>query len=430
MKSAIISLIESLHQRLFGQSLSAEMRSFLGNLSWSFFAGLVSLPILLIVATLAVRLMGPVEYGKYNLLLVVNQLLILFIFFGLDTTTVKYIAKARSFDERKQIISASFGFIVFALILMVVTGLILYPLSLHFYPAYSSLIILLLYYMVIMSLKTFFDLVVRGLENFKKQAFGKILEAGVVLIGFVVVFLVLRKTNFVSFLFVINAGAVALAVYYWVGIKKYLAKPNRQVIRVQLRESKLFFAATLFGTLFAAADKLVVSKSLGIGALGIYSAYYLASFGVVAQLTVLFTNVFLPIASRLKDKFFANKIDRLLTLGFIPLTLLTAGVMLLMLAIFGREYPVNPLYVIGFSVFATLNFFQSLYNTVIIDTVRTEYRKYMLINNGTNLLAVIFFLIAMYFQVISIALILGTLIVDYILTIFIQRLFIKSMQQA
>jgi O-antigen/teichoic acid export membrane protein len=106
-KNMIIRFIEKIHFKAFGHPMSFEMKSFLGNLSWSFVSGALVLPLMMIVTTLAGRLIGPTEYGKYSLLLLINQFLIIFIFFGLDTTSVKYIAKARNFSEKKELLRLS-----------------------------------------------------------------------------------------------------------------------------------------------------------------------------------------------------------------------------------------------------------------------------------------------------------------------------------
>lgn len=428
MKQVVVNAIERIHKKLFGHPVSREMKVFLGNLSWSFFTGISVMPLMMVIATLAGRFMGPVEYGKYSLLLVINQFVVIFIFFGLDTTSVKYIAKAKSFKDKGEVISATSNFIFLMLALLTALALFAYPFLLRFSKDYSLFVILTAYYTLMVSIKIMFDLFIRGMENFKRQAQGKILEIVTVIITFVLVFFVLKKNNFTSFIFVLSAGAIAISLFYFLNLSKYFGKSKKKFLMKQLSEGKLFFIATLLGTLFLSTDRVVVAKYLGIRTLGIYSAYYLASYTVVSQITQLFTNVFFPTTARLKDKSFAKKIDKLLLIGLLPLFLLIGAVIMAMLLIFGKEYPINFIYVAGFALFSSLYFFLALYNTVILDISRDKYKKYLLTINCVNFVTIAVYVIATYLHIISISLILVSLILNSLAVILIQRFFIRSMQ--
>lgn len=428
-KSLIIGFIEKIHFKAFGHPMSLEMKSFLGNLSWSFVAGALVLPLMMIVTTLAGRLMGPTEYGKYSLLVIINQFLIIFIFFGLDTTSVKYIAKARSFSEKKRVISTITSFVFLILALLIGLSILSFPILLKYSREYLIFVLIVVYYTAIISVKTIFDLVIRGIEQFKRQALGKALEVCTVLISFLIVFLVFKFKNFLGLLFVLNLGAITISIYYYFQLSKYLGKINKKVLIQQLGEGKLFFISALLGTLFLSIDRLVVARYLGVNTLGIYSAYYFASFGVVSQLTQLFTNVFFPVTSRLKDKSFTKKIDRLLAIGSIPLTIFFGLLMTIMLLFFGKDYPMNLWHIIGFSVFSMLYFFQGLYNTVIVDVNKSEYKKYLIARNTVSVVTIILYVIIILLHKITIPIIITTLIFNMLLTIFIERLFIKDMQQ-
>ena len=428
MRKIIINILEKLHIKIFHHPMSGEMKIFIKNLSWSFLAGMTAIP-LIAITTLAGRFMGPTEYGKYSLLLIINQYITLFIFFGLDITSTKYIAKAQSDAEKKVIISTIFNFILVLLSSVFLMALLSYPILSHFSPHYSLFMILTIYYTVVVTIKTILDLFIRGIEKFKIQTIGKIIEATTIAAIFILLFLFFKKNNFISFLFVINTGAIAIAIYYFVYLFKYFGKGNREILKNQLSESKNYFISGLLGTLFITADRLIIGKYLGVEALGIYSAYYLASFTVISQINLLFANVFFPVTARLKDKSFANKIDRLLSIGFLPLLLILGGIMYVMLIIFGKEYPMNYLYILEFSIISSLYFFQALYNTVIVDVEKKRYARYVWIRNYVNMGTIVIYGVLVYWQIISILFILIALIINYIGVIIIQRLFIRSMQQ-
>ena len=79
MKNKLVNIIEKIHFLIFRHNMSLEMKKFLSNLSWSFSIGIIVMPLTMLVTTLAGRFMGPVEYGKYSLLVIINQFLLIFI---------------------------------------------------------------------------------------------------------------------------------------------------------------------------------------------------------------------------------------------------------------------------------------------------------------------------------------------------------------
>ena len=304
IKTQIVILTEKIHYLLFRQKMSQEMKSFLGNLSWSLSIGLLIMPLMMLVNTLAGRFMGPVEYGKYNLILIINQFLIIFIFFGLDTTAVKNIAKAQSFQARKRITSAISNYIYLALGVLILLTAIAYPILLRYASGYALIAVLVSIYALVVSIKITFDLFIRGMENFKKQAQAKAVEISIIILAFLVVFIVMKSHSFVSFVIVICAGAIGISTFYFLNLKQYLGQSNIREILKQPHEGKLFFLSALAGTIYLSSDRFAVTQYLGVRELGIYSAYYLASFTMISLLTQLFTNVFLPATARTRDKNF------------------------------------------------------------------------------------------------------------------------------
>jgi O-antigen/teichoic acid export membrane protein len=407
--------------------MSKEMKNFLHGLSWSVVSGIIIMPIILLVNTLAGRLMGPTEYGKYNLLLIINQFLIIFIFFGLDTTIVKYISKATSFKSKKMIIStiSIFNIIILLVVMFFISLIYLYQINLP--NNYSLFMIILGIYTFSISIKSLFDLINRGLENFRRQSLAKIVETIVVLLSFLLLFVFLKKPSYINLIFIFCLGAFAASFYNFSYLFKYFGKGNNKILISQLHEGKFFFISSLLMIMYLSADKLIIGKYLGIKTLGIYSAYYFASFNFFSLIIALITNVFFPISARLKNKGFTKKIDRLMVFGFVPLILFSSIATLILLKIFGREYPINILYIIGFSIYCSLFFFLSLYNTVILDVSKNQYKKYLLITAVINFFTISIYVIIGHLHVISISLILFILIINSIITILVQKkLFINK----
>ena len=74
--------------------MSGEMKNFLGNLSWSFFGGIIAAGIMLSVNIAAGRILGPVEYGKYGLVIALSSILLIPMLLGLDVALTHFIAQS------------------------------------------------------------------------------------------------------------------------------------------------------------------------------------------------------------------------------------------------------------------------------------------------------------------------------------------------
>jgi len=329
--------------------MSAEMSKFLGNLSWSFLSGFVTLPVLMVVTTLAGRIMGPTEFGKYSLVLVISQFLVAAEFFGLDTTTVKYLAKAKDFSVQSSIISSNVRFISGISLTIFLATLIFFPLIKQVSPDYALIILVSAAFALLSSVKLSQDLAVRGLEDFKLQAKNKILELIVVTAAFVWLFFLNNNEtkNYTDFITVLSLGLIVASLKYWQLIKRYVQKFDFSIIKKQIIESKLFFISALFGTIFLSLDRIFIGHFIDIQTLGIYSAYYLATFTVVAQISKLISNVFLPASARTQNKSFALKIDKIFALGLIPLMLATSLFGFFIMLIFGKEFFLNSIIPLG-----------------------------------------------------------------------------------
>lgn len=427
LKIRAILFLEKIHYKIFSAPMSDEMKVFFSYLSWTFFASMVATPIMMVVATLAGRFMGPTEYGKYNLVLIINQFLLIFIFFGLDVTSVKYLAKAQTFLDRKQEISTTSRFVFSLLIAQLAVALILYPILKTLSISYSFLILVVAIYTFVVTIKAMLDQSIRGMEKFKQQAQGKIIESIIVVILFVFVFILLKKNDYLNFLLVTGLGAITISLFYFRYLSQYFGASDKNILAKRLREGKLFFISALTGTLFMSADKIIVARYLGIQALGVYSAYYFASFGVANQINQILVNIFFPISARLKNKSFIQKIDKLLFVSLAPFTLLLALIVIVIMLIFGKEYPLNYYYVIGFSFFSALYFFQALYNAIIIDASRQEYNKCLNVRIGISAITMGAYILGIYLHIISIAFIIVTLIINLAVSISVQRLYTKQL---
>jgi len=420
-------MVEKIHLRVFGHEMSDQMRAFLGNLSWSFYGGVIAMPITIVVGTLAGRFMGPEQYGNYNLVILISTYVTVFSFLGLDISTIKNVAKAKSSQKKEESFFSSFVFIGSMTVLFSLIGIIFGQKIAQSFGLDKTIILFVVIYTLIVSFKTILDILVRALERFKLQAIGRMIEIAVLSLGFISVLAIYRKLDFGLYMGIILLGAALVAIAYFVNLKGYFKNFSFPTLRRQLSEGKFFMLSSILGTVFISSDRLLIAKYIGVTTLGIYSAYYAASLGLVTGLSLILTNVLLPATAKTDDKSFIYKIDTLCIKCFAPIYLLICAAIFIFLTLFGKAYPLQLSYVLLFALVATLYFFQMVYSIVILDAGRKRYIQYFLISNIINFATIAYYFILMQYISKSINLILVGFSVNIILALIVQIIITRKM---
>lgn len=427
MKKFIISIVEKIHLLVFGHEISDQMRAFLNNLSWSFYGGAIALPVTVIVGTLAGRFMGPEQYGNYNLVILISTYVITFSFLGLDISTIKNITKAKSHEEKERSFFSSFVFVGLMTLLFSLVGLIFGQKIAKYFGLDQAIVLFVVIYTLVVTFKLILDVLVRALEKFKLQAIGRTIEILVLALGFVFVMAFYRRLDFELYMGIILLGAALVGIAYFVNLKGYFKNFSRQTLTRQLSEGKFFMLSSILGTIFLSSDRLFITRYLGIRELGIYSAYYAASLGLVTSLSAVLTNVLFPATAKTRDKSFIYKIDTLCIKSFAPIYLLVCSAIYIFLKLFGKAYPLKLSYVLLFALVATLYLFQMIYSTVILDGGRKRFVQNMVISNILNLLNIVYYFVLLQFFIKSVDLILVGYAVNIILSLVVQVIITRKM---
>ncbi|MEI6478400.1 MAG: oligosaccharide flippase family protein [bacterium] len=427
MKAVLIRFVERAHILFFDRPMSDQMRTFLSDLSWSFYSSMVALPSFMVIGTLAARFMGPAVFGKYNLIVIISSYVTVVAFSGLDISAVKAIVKSRNEHQKRESFFSAFVYVVSVLVFFSILAVVLRPFLEARYGLSSALIWFTILYTLVISVRALFDILIRALEMFKFQVIGKVAEVLTLATGFLLVVLITRGLSYQAYILLTVGSMTVASAYYCYFLRGYFNGFSLAVLKKQLTEGKFFMISALLATIFASSDRLIIARYVDITTVGIYSAYYLASLGIVGALSGLFTNVFLPATAKLTDKTFTKKLDHFLVKGFIPLFVIICVLIMVFLAIFGKAYPFRWDYVVMFALAATLTFFQNLQNTVILDTTMKRYAYYAYVNNFINLLTVVYYLILVRY-VISVDLILLGYLVNMLATMLVQRKLIGEMR--
>lgn len=366
---------EIIHLRIFGHEMGAEMRKFLGHLSWSFFGGVIAAAIMFAVNIIAGRWLGPEEYGKYSLVFLLSQIFLIPMVFGMDMAISRAISKRahHGLADVQRDVSSAFWLVLLSMGLFSLILVIGKSFFAGIFATTINIVIFGLLLSLVLALKTFLDGIVRGLQLFQFQAKVRIFEASFSVAVFFGAYSFLKSYVSIALAFVF-AGAIVVFRYLFCFRRLIFSIPNSTSLKGLLSYSKFVVGSALVTLVVGYGDRFVVNKYFGTEELGLYSAYYAATIFVIGQITVIMSNVFFPVIAKIKEKvLIVKKIDRLVFFGFIPSVFLLFFVGLAVLTLFGPAYKINILVLSLFSVVATLQFFVAFYGNMVAAHSKKTY---------------------------------------------------------
>lgn len=364
-KLKLISFTEAAHRRIFGHEMSQMMKDFLGHLSWSFFGIFFSSTFLFLGSIIIGRFLGPAEYGKYNLVLAISNIVIVVMFLGFDTTAIKFISENTEEKKINKYMSNSFWAVVFASSIIVIFSFLFVDFISRVLNTDKQLILIAFFVAFFVAFKTLFDSFIKALHKFKYQAFTKIIEGFIFFILVLYLFLFYKKQNYFIFLVPIVLTAIISIFIYGKVIKNRLRKWDNGTFIHSKSYLKLTSAVSFIGIFIGTIDRLFIAKYLGVEDLGIYSAYLMSSTIIIGQLVLALSNVFFPMINRSENKkIIISKIDRLMMLSAIPLIIVVSCLSFMILKIFGSQYGINWFYILCVSIIAFLQILTSFYGAI------------------------------------------------------------------
>ena len=425
IKLKLISIAEIAHLRIFGHEMSDEMRGFLKNLSWSFFGGFIAAGIMFALAIIAGRWLGPVEYGKYNLVLLIAQFFTIPMLLGMDISVLQKIVKAGDSNKRKELISSS---LLFVLVLMSIVSISLFlnrEFLANIFSTKVDLVFVAVVFSIALVLKMLLDGIIKGLYFFKFQAIIKIAEAIVAILIFFALHLIFK--NYLQLAFSLIIAGLVVSILYAFKLKTFFGKLSTESIKKLLRYSKFVFVGSLISIIIGYGDRFVVNKYFGVEELGIYSAYYTATILVAGQFISIISNVFFAMVAKVEEKrILLKKIDKMLLVGIAPATFAMFVIGFVVLKLFGSAYKASVLVLFLFGFVATLQFFVSFYANMVNSHSEKTYFWGLSLFSIRTFFYVVYILILIKFSLISIPTILFGLVMNYVVDIFNLRYIIKK----
>lgn len=426
IKKKLISTLEFIHLKLFGHEMSDVMRIFLGHLSWSIMGGIFASAIMMLINILAGRLMGPDEYGRYNLLITLSQLLVIPILFGLDTSSVIAISASKNIKDKNINITSTLYFVLFTLSISTILSVVIFPSITKNFPIGKTFLLITIIYALLSGLRVILESIIRGLHLFKTQFYAKIFEILIITLTFILFFIIKNNHNFFYYTISLISGLIFALFFYSKKIFPHISYFSFSVLKKQILLGKIILIGTILGVGFNSVDKIIIAKYLNLTELGIYSAYFTISVNLIAQLTQMFINVFLPVVSGINNNTFIKKIDRLYLISFVPILISLFGIILLAISLFGNKYGINFGYIASFSLLSTLQIYLTINSTILTTISKDIYKKFIYLLNLINFFHLITYAVLIYFHLISVQLIIVLYIINVIILIITQKRLILS----
>ncbi len=365
-----MSLAEIIHLRIFGYGMSPMMRDFLGHLSWSFFGIFISSIFLFFGSVLIGRFLGPTEYGKYNLVLAISNIAMVIIFFGFDTTAVKFISESSDKEKQNRYMSNSLWAIVISGPTIIMLSFLLCGFISKIINTDSQLVLTAFLFAFVVAVKTLLDSFIKAFHKFKYQSFVKIIESLIFFSTVLYLFLSNEEHNYFYFLIPTLLASLVVIFLYGRILSGKLRKWNKAQFLHSKKYLKITLAVSFIGIFIGTMDRLFIAKYLGIRELGIYSAYLMSSTIIIGQLILALINVFFPMINKVKNKkAIISKVDKFMIVLFIPLITFVASLSFFVLKLFGSQYDINWFYILAVSLISFLQILTTFYGAITSSSV-------------------------------------------------------------
>lgn len=321
----------------------------------------------------AARIIGPEEFGKYNLILSIMSFIVIPMSFGLHSAIVKYLAEGK---DKEKIIGTALT-ILFSLSTLSI--ILLYSLRQPLIILFNANITLFKYSILLalaFSVYTTFEAFLKGLHAIKKVSQYRVMMTLFASMLILILLFKIKEHTFVALTYPIIAGYCIYVLFTLILLRKYLFK-------FDINKLKLLFVYSVFrciggigGAIFNNIPKLIINYAFGFTQVGIYSAYLWASTLHITKGLDVFTILFFPTASEYSNKRdILKKVDILTKWIMLVAPLLSFVFIFIIIQLFGREYPLNWLLLIFFSLNSGLIIVQSPY-TLLLNSISVRGAKY------------------------------------------------------
>ena len=385
LKNISLNLINTIYVHIFHEEMSADIKTFLLNFLYIGIGIAISTVLSTIFSIVGGRVLGPEQYGKYALIQSAATFICLPMVLGFGNAVLKYVSEKQEAERQYIVIcttnilvllSTSVSVAIFLVFQNQIAGVFHISQDLYLFSVLTA------FANVVFIVTTS---ILRGIDKNKQYAVFQAVYGFVLLASFLLfIFFFDKAKSFTSMaypmMFAYSIVSILIIIFF---TRKYLRWKFDSKWAKTLTSYAFF---SLIGALplvtYLNLGRLLISKYMTVNDVGIYSAYYAASFGVVSFFWGIFTIVYFPTVSKYKDKaVIFRKINRLLPYLFILGVPLIFVLEYIVLRIYGAQYPVTIVTMLLFSISSVLMVCYGLFDL----TFASEGIKGMKLDNIGNI---------------------------------------------
>ncbi len=375
----VSNLFSSLYRRVMGEEMSLEAKNFLKDFSLVTVGSGISTLLTFAFGILGGRFLGPEEYGKYTMLQSAVDFLTIPMVIGISVSMLKYLSATREASQQSRIASTSYFLTIISTIVCVVVFLVLRTQLASLLSVNLSLFYFALVTGVAQVLYTITTCTQRGLGKMTIFALLQPIYGGI-LLGVFIIFSANKNTSFEAMAYPQLLAFLLVGVIAFITIRKWLHNPVFDRSWTAILSKYAFFAliASFSSAIYTNVGKIFINRYMTLSDVGIYNAYYSPSLNVASIVLITFNLVFFPAASKYEDKkVIFRKIDRLIPLLFVIGIPLVFALELIILKLYGGDYPIDWILMSIFACTAILIVCYGIYST----TFSSEGLKGIMLNN-------------------------------------------------
>jgi len=402
LKISIIKFLDFFHIIIFKTRMGVGTKNFLKNIGYTTFGNIGYTFFLFFVNLVAVRVLGPEEYGKYILVASITSFLEIPMFMGIQTSITKYLPESyKDSEKRMKIMSTAFWSIASFIFL----STLFFFIFKNFFSSIFGLPEVLFIFSLIYSILNVFQIlagsVLKGLHEFKKLAFLQVFYAIIIFISFFVIFFVTELKTYHLYIYSILIGLIFYIFYFFLtNYRNFLIEFfDKQYFKILLKYGWLNVLNSFSWFVIFSSDKFFINKFTGTMSVGIYAVYSSASMILINKGFSPFLGVFFPTVSAISNKSEINyRLNKLIKILFFPFLIINFFLMYIMFKIYGTKYPINFFWFILFSSCAVLYAISQIKWNLIISSgmnALKSYAKYSFLGAIFNL-GLNYFLIKKY----------------------------------
>jgi hypothetical protein len=357
MKTQVYRLLTFIFSLLLGTSITPAIKNFLLNFVITGTATVITGGLGMITTILAGRLLGPEEFGRYNLMMSIGQFLVLLMVFGIPTALAQGLPRSTNISRtiRSSVPLITVSFISTILVALFITR----PASmlLHLSPVvwWWGIALGAAY-----AVRVNADAILRGTQAFRTSAKLDIGSTAASSLLFIV-FLLLLWREATAYATVTLVGAL---LYGTLG-----AFTRRQMLGWEYTEETKSLASYGFLALLIAGatvlllhfDRLIIQYFYDATAVGIYSAYLVGALFLTSFMVTVTNYILLPMSSAVDNirgiYLHLKRVSWVIISSVSAIAFLTT---LIFMRVLGRAYPFVWSWIILVSLYAGLFFYANI----------------------------------------------------------------------